>query len=89
MKYVIIGSGFAAIGAIQGIREHDQKGKITLISNEKNYSRPLISYYLGGKVSYEALPYREEEFFEKNKEQNTYEVNEFDNLISYSIRIKK
>ena len=66
MNYLIIGSGFAAIGAIEGIREYDQKGSITLISKEQNYSRPLISYYLGKKVSEDALPYRNKDFFEKN-----------------------
>ena len=31
MTYVIIGNGVASIGAIEGIRRHDQKGKIVVI----------------------------------------------------------
>ena len=45
-KYVIIGNGGAAVGAIEGIRSADRDGDITVISLEKHhvYCRPLISY---------------------------------------------
>ena len=48
MKYVIIGNSAAAVGCIEGIREKDKKGSITVVSNEihHTYSRPLISYLL-------------------------------------------
>ena len=65
-KYVIIGNGFAGINAIQSIRENDKDGEIVLISDEKNYSRPLISYYLGKKIEGSALPFRTEQFFKDN-----------------------
>jgi NAD(P)H-nitrite reductase large subunit len=66
MKYVIIGNGFAGIRAIENIRENDTTGEIVLISDEENYSRPLISYYLGKKVKENALAFRSEKFFKEN-----------------------
>lgn len=69
MDYVIVGNGVSAIGAIEGIRQHDTEGKILVISDEAvpTYGRPLISYYLSDKIKFETLPYRPEEFYKKNK----------------------
>lgn len=68
MNYVIIGNSAAAIGTISGIREIDSTGKITVISDEKyhTYSRPLISYWLEGKVDDKHIYYRDPDFYEKN-----------------------
>lgn len=68
MNYVIIGNSAAAVGTITGIREIDKTGKITVISDEKyhTYSRPLISYWLMGKVNDKNIFYREPDFYEKN-----------------------
>lgn len=68
MEYVIIGNGPSAIGAVEGIRQKDKTGKITLISDEKyhTYSRPLISYLLENKTDEEKMKYRPEDFYEKN-----------------------
>ena len=69
MKYVIIGNGTAAVGAIEGIRSADKVGPITVISTEPYhvYGRPLISYMLLGKTTEEKmLRYRPENFYEKN-----------------------
>ncbi len=68
MNYVIIGNSAAAVGTIAGIREIDSTGKITVISDEKyhTYSRPLISYWLQGKVSDKNIYYRDPDFYEKN-----------------------
>lgn len=68
-KYMIVGNSAAAIGAIEGIRTVDKQDKITVISQEPYlcYSRPLISYFLAGKISGEKLYYRGKEFYEKNK----------------------
>lgn len=68
MNYVIIGNSAAAVGCIEGIRKNDNKGTITVISDETHhvYSRPLISYYLAGKVSPENMVYRKQDFYEKN-----------------------
>ena len=65
MKYVIIGNSAAAIGAVEGIRKVDQKSPILLISDEPyhTYSRPLISYYLSGKVTEDNMLYRKENFY--------------------------
>jgi len=69
MKYVIVGNSAAAIGAVEGIRKVDKDSPITLISDEPyhTYSRPLISYYLAGKVSQEKMYYRNEDFYQVNK----------------------
>ena len=68
MNYVIIGNSAAAVGTISGIREIDSTGKITVISDEKyhTYSRPLISYWLQGKVSDKNISYRPADYYEKN-----------------------
>lgn len=68
MNYVIIGNSAAAVGAVEGIRQVDQKGKITIISDEPyhTYSRPLISYWLAGKVTADNMVYRDGGFYEAN-----------------------
>lgn len=68
MNYVIIGNSAAAVGTIEGIRQIDKTGKITVISDEKyhTYSRPLISYWLMGKVTDKNICYRSPDFYEKN-----------------------
>jgi NAD(P)H-nitrite reductase large subunit len=69
MDYVIVGNGVSAIGAIEGIRQHDKTGSITVISDEAvpTYGRPLISYYLSDKIKFDTLPFRPEEFYERNQ----------------------
>lgn len=68
MHYVIIGNSAAAIGGVEGIRKNDSANPITLISDEPfhTYSRPLISYYLAGKVSEEKMRFRNLDFYERN-----------------------
>lgn len=68
MRYLIIGNSAAAVGCIEGLRKCDQKGSITVISDETHhvYSRPLISYYLAGKVSADNMVYRKKDFYEKH-----------------------
>lgn len=67
-KYLIIGGGTAAIGGVQGIRETDPDGSITMVSEEHypTYSRPLISYWLEGRVDDAHMHYRPADFYEKN-----------------------
>ncbi|MHA1792901.1 MAG: NAD(P)/FAD-dependent oxidoreductase [Promethearchaeota archaeon] len=67
MKYVLIGGGFAGVWAVEGIRSVDKDGEIVLVSEEPNYSRPLITYVLGNQVDPALLTYRDESFFKKNK----------------------
>ena len=68
MEYVIVGNSTAAIGAIEGIRETDKEGVITVISDEVHhtYSRPLISYLLQGKTDRQRMRYRADSFYEDN-----------------------
>ena len=76
MDYVIVGNGVSAIGAIEGIRQHDTTGSITVISDEAvpTYGRPLISYYLSDKIKFETLPFRPEEFYEKKRRRDAPRV---------------
>ncbi|MCW3489670.1 NAD(P)/FAD-dependent oxidoreductase [Dethiobacter alkaliphilus] len=69
MKHVIIGNSTAAVGAVEGIRKSDQDSSITVISSEPHhtYSRPLISYYLAGKVDSAGMAYRPPGFYQENK----------------------
>ena len=68
MKYVIIGNSTAGIGAVEGIRQVDRQGEITIISDEPHhtYSRPLISYFLQGKVTQELMKYRDDAFYSEH-----------------------
>ena len=68
MKYVIIGNSAAGIGAVEGIRQTDRQGEITIITNEAyhTYSRPLISYLLLGKTTEEKMKYRGDNFYTDN-----------------------
>ena len=68
MKYVIIGNSIAATACIEGIRSVDCTGEITVISGEDRpcYGRPVISYYLLGRIKAENTPYRPADFYEKN-----------------------
>lgn len=68
MSYVIIGNSTAAVGAIEGIRKYDTATPITVVSDESyhTYSRPLISYYLGGKVCEQNTIYRPMDFYQRN-----------------------
>ena len=68
MKYVIIGNSAAAVGGIEAIRSVDTEGSVTLIAkeDEHTYSRPLISYYLGGEVAEKNIGYRKKSFYKDN-----------------------
>jgi len=65
---VIIGNSAAAVGAIETIRQYDQKEDIVVISKEpyRVYSRPLISYFLAGKVKSPQMYYRDTDFYKSN-----------------------
>ena len=66
--YVIVGNGVASVGAIEGIRAHDSRGDILVVSDEDapTYGRPLISYFLAGKIGPERMSLRPEEFYERH-----------------------
>lgn len=66
-KYLIVGNSVAAIAAVTGIREVDEDGAITLVAREPQhtYSRPLITYLLGGKLGPERMHYRPLDWYEQ------------------------
>ena len=68
-KYVIVGGSATGIGAIEAIREIDNIGDITLISEEvcPYYSRPMISDFVSGKADFNKMKCREDNFWKKNK----------------------
>jgi len=68
VKYLIIGNSAAAVGAVEGIRQVDKSGQITIISSEPyhTYSRPLISYLLLGKTDKQKMKYRPDDFYSTN-----------------------
>ncbi|NYT13366.1 MAG: NAD(P)/FAD-dependent oxidoreductase [Candidatus Methanofastidiosa archaeon] len=65
-RYVIIGNGAAAIGAIEGIRNNDNENEIILISKENcvSYSKPQL-YKMLKKDSLENIYYRKDDFYTK------------------------
>ncbi len=67
-RYLIIGNSVSGINCIEGIRQVDRRGKIIVVSDENihNYSRPLISYYLGGRVREKETSFRERGFYHEN-----------------------
>ncbi|HID10616.1 MAG TPA: NAD(P)/FAD-dependent oxidoreductase [Candidatus Latescibacteria bacterium] len=68
-KYLIIGNSTAGVAAIEAIRDVDRKDAIAVVSDEEifNYSKPLISYYLGGKIDGERIAFRDRNFYEQNQ----------------------
>ena len=68
MRHLIIGYSVAAISAIKSIREIDKVSEITVLTDESSsYSRPLISYFLAGKVKKNKMGFVPEDF---EKEMN-------------------
>jgi NAD(P)H-nitrite reductase large subunit len=67
-KYVIVGASAAGIGAVEAIREVDQTGAITVITEEQcaQYSRPMISDLVSGKADAYKMQCREETFFKQH-----------------------
>ena len=67
MRYVIIGNGAAAVGAIEGIRNNDKESEIILISKENciSYSKPQL-YKMLNEENVKSIYYRNEEFYNKN-----------------------
>ncbi len=67
-QYLIIGNGVAAAACIEGIRQKDSQGSITVISGEKyrTYCRPLLSGFLEGRTELKKLAFRPDDFYRKN-----------------------
>lgn len=66
-EYVIIGNSAGGIGAAEAIREVDQEGRITIVSDEPYpaYSRPAISEVLARERTVERILYRSPDFYER------------------------
>ena len=69
-RYCIVGGGFAAAAAIEGIRSRDPDGSILLLSRENHrpYRRPLLSKDLWyGEVTLERLPLHPDEWYAEQR----------------------
>jgi len=66
-RYVIIGNSAAAVGAVEAIRQYDRGNPITVVAEERHpaYSRPLITYLLGGLVCENQMLYRPPDFYQR------------------------
>jgi len=67
-RYLIIGNSAGSIGAAEAIREVDEEGALTIISDEPYpaYSRPLISKYLMGERTLDEILFRPLDFYDRN-----------------------
>lgn len=65
-RYVIVGNSAGGIGAAEAIREIDKAGEITIVTDEPFpvYSRPMISKFVSGETTLEAMLYRPAAFYE-------------------------
>jgi NAD(P)H-nitrite reductase large subunit len=69
IRYLVLGNSVAAVNCVKAIRGTDKTNDITVVSDEElfNYSRPLLSYYLGGRIPEEKLSFVHKDFYEKHK----------------------
>ena len=75
--YIIIGNSAAGLSAVSSIRSVDREGSVIILTNEpfKNYSKPLITYYLAGKVQLEDIYFKSDEFYCENNVLLKMEIN--------------
>jgi len=68
-NYLIIGSGPAGITAAENVRNLDNKGEITVISEERvpMFYRPRIPEYAVGKVEIEEIMVKKMDFYDQNR----------------------
>ncbi len=68
-RYLIIGNSVAAVNCVEVIRGTDKTNDIAVVSDEEpfNYSRPLLSHYLGGRITDEKLPFVDRDFYERHR----------------------
>ncbi len=66
MRFVIIGTSAAGLAGAETLRRFAPRAVITLVSDETHppYSRPLLTYLLGGEVSRERLFLRSRDYFQ-------------------------
>lgn len=65
MHYLIVGNGAASLGAIEGIRRVDPRGRITVLGREDipGFSKALIPSFLRGEKEYGELSVRDAEYY--------------------------
>jgi len=68
-NYLIVGSGPAGITAAENVRNLDNKGEITVISEERvpMFYRPRIPEYAVGKVEIEEIMVKKMDFYDQNR----------------------
>ncbi len=68
-KHLIIGSGPAALSAVESIRSQNQNDQIRLISREKTlpYSPAILPYLLAGRTSESAIWLKNDDYFRSAK----------------------
>ena len=68
-NYLIIGSGPAGITAAENIRNLDNKGEITVVSEERvpMFFRPRIPEYAVGKIEIEEIMVKKMDFYDQNR----------------------
>ncbi len=65
MKYVIIGAGVAGIEGAKVIRQQDQAGEITMVSEDAFvHSRCMLHKYISGERDEKGLDFTQKDFFE-------------------------
>jgi len=70
VRYCIVGGGYAAAAAIEGIRSRDQAGDILMLSRENHrpYRRPLLTKeLLLGTASLDRLPLHPDEWYAEQR----------------------
>jgi nitrite reductase (NADH) large subunit len=67
MRYVIIGASAAGCKAAETLRRYAPKSPVTVISEESHplYSRPLLTYILGGEVKADQVWLQGEDYFRR------------------------
>ncbi len=65
---LIIGNSTATLGCIEGIRSADTERRIPLVATEQDpiYARPLISYWLAGKIGDAEMSFVPPDFYDVN-----------------------
>jgi NAD(P)H-nitrite reductase large subunit len=68
-RYLLIGTGVAAIAAAEAIQKYDPSGKVTIVGNDPfgYYSRPGLAYYLTGELPEKWLFPRPRDHFKKSQ----------------------
>ena len=68
VDYLIIGNSASGLAAAESIRDTDKKRRLVVLTEEEytNYSKPLITYYLAGKVSLDSIYFKHESFYKDN-----------------------